>query len=181
MSYIRVKGHDHLIRDPKTNSIINTNMSEYKEYLSKRDSKIEDKNNLEYFNIFKSRLRDVHKNFGTISIAVKNDFFVLFINKPTAEAIDQMFEISVEFNNLILPIQSLSNYNEINYEEINEYYNKPAYLRTIMSTKIHDLNTKHINIRKCIPFIIHWFNFKITKKKTKLFEPRLIINIFDYI
>jgi hypothetical protein len=28
--------------DPKTNSIINTNMSEYKEYLSRRDSKLEE-------------------------------------------------------------------------------------------------------------------------------------------
>jgi hypothetical protein len=42
MNYIKVKGHDHLIRDPKTNSIINTNMSEYKEYISRRDSKIEE-------------------------------------------------------------------------------------------------------------------------------------------
>jgi hypothetical protein len=42
MTYFRVKGHDHLIRDPKTNSIINTNMSEYKEYLSMRDSKMEE-------------------------------------------------------------------------------------------------------------------------------------------
>jgi hypothetical protein len=42
MTYIKVKGHDHLIRDPKTNSIINTNMSEYKEYISRRDSKIEE-------------------------------------------------------------------------------------------------------------------------------------------
>lgn len=42
MNYSKVKGHDHLIRDPKTNSIINTNMSEYKEYISRRDSKIEE-------------------------------------------------------------------------------------------------------------------------------------------
>jgi hypothetical protein len=42
MTYIKVKGHDHLIRDPETNSIINTNMSEYKEYISRRDSKIEE-------------------------------------------------------------------------------------------------------------------------------------------
>jgi hypothetical protein len=42
MEYIKVKGHDHLIRDPKTNSIINTNMSEYKEYISRRNSKIEE-------------------------------------------------------------------------------------------------------------------------------------------
>lgn len=37
-----MKGYDHLIRDPKTNSIINTNMSEYKEYISRRNSKIEE-------------------------------------------------------------------------------------------------------------------------------------------
>jgi hypothetical protein len=42
MTYIKVKGHDHLIRDPETNSIINTNMSEYKEYISRRDSKVEE-------------------------------------------------------------------------------------------------------------------------------------------
>lgn len=42
MTYIKVKGHDHLIRDPETNSIINTNMTEYKEYVSRRDSKIEE-------------------------------------------------------------------------------------------------------------------------------------------
>ena len=50
MDYIKVKGHDHLIRDPKTNSIINTNMSEYNEYISRRDSKLKETekvNNLE--------------------------------------------------------------------------------------------------------------------------------------
>jgi len=50
MDYIKVKGYDHLIRDPKTNSIINTNMSEYNEYLSRRDSKLKENekvNNLE--------------------------------------------------------------------------------------------------------------------------------------
>jgi hypothetical protein len=42
MDYIRVKGSDNLIRDPKTNSIINTNMSEYNEYISRRDSKLQE-------------------------------------------------------------------------------------------------------------------------------------------
>jgi hypothetical protein len=42
MTYIKVNGHDHLIRDPKTNSIINTNMTEYNEYISKRDSKLKE-------------------------------------------------------------------------------------------------------------------------------------------
>ena len=50
MTYIKVKGHDNLIRDPKTNSIININMSEYNDYISRRDSKLkedEKMNNLE--------------------------------------------------------------------------------------------------------------------------------------
>ena len=42
MDYIKVKGHDHLIRDPKTNSIINTNVSEYNEYIFRRDSKLKE-------------------------------------------------------------------------------------------------------------------------------------------
>ena len=42
MNYIKVEGHDHLLRDPKTNSIINTNMSEYNEYISRKDSKLKE-------------------------------------------------------------------------------------------------------------------------------------------
>jgi len=42
MDYIKVKGHDHLIRDPKTNSIININVSEYEEYISRRDFKLKE-------------------------------------------------------------------------------------------------------------------------------------------
>lgn len=39
MEYLKVKGHTNLIRDPQTNSIINTSMSEYQEYVSRRDVK----------------------------------------------------------------------------------------------------------------------------------------------
>jgi len=42
MDYISVEGHNHLKRDPRTNSIINTNMTEYQEYISKRDKKNEE-------------------------------------------------------------------------------------------------------------------------------------------
>lgn len=42
MDYLKVEGHNHLKRDPRTNSIINTNMSEYQEYLIKRDKKSEE-------------------------------------------------------------------------------------------------------------------------------------------
>ena len=39
MEYLKVKGHSNLLRDPETNSIINTSMSEYQEYISRRDVK----------------------------------------------------------------------------------------------------------------------------------------------
>ena len=42
MDSIKVSGHDNLVRDSKTNSIINTNMSEYNEYISRRDSKLQE-------------------------------------------------------------------------------------------------------------------------------------------
>ena len=39
MKYLKVEGHNHLLRDPKTNSIVNTNMSEYQEYVLRRETK----------------------------------------------------------------------------------------------------------------------------------------------
>jgi hypothetical protein len=39
MEYAKVEGHSYLIRDSKTNSIINTNMVEYQEYLNRRNVK----------------------------------------------------------------------------------------------------------------------------------------------
>lgn len=42
MEYLKVEGHNNLIRDPITNSIINTNMSEYQQYLSRRNIKNEE-------------------------------------------------------------------------------------------------------------------------------------------
>lgn len=42
MTYLKVEGYNHLLRDKNTNSIINTNMSEYQEYVSRRDAKKEE-------------------------------------------------------------------------------------------------------------------------------------------
>lgn len=42
MDYLKVEGHSHLYRDPKTNSIINRNMSEYQEYVSRKNIKSEE-------------------------------------------------------------------------------------------------------------------------------------------
>jgi len=47
MDFIKVKGHDGLLRDPQTNSIINTKMSEYKEYVSRKKVKEEEQQKLQ--------------------------------------------------------------------------------------------------------------------------------------
>ena len=68
MEYIKVKGHDHLIRDPKTNSIINTNMSEYNEYLSRRDSKLKES---EKVNNLESDVIDMKKDLDEIKFLLR--------------------------------------------------------------------------------------------------------------
>jgi hypothetical protein len=42
MKYVKVEGYNNLFRDAETNSIINTNMSEYQEYIARRDTKNEE-------------------------------------------------------------------------------------------------------------------------------------------
>jgi hypothetical protein len=42
MAYLKVDQHNHLYRDPKTNAIINRNMSEYQEYISRKNIKSEE-------------------------------------------------------------------------------------------------------------------------------------------
>ena len=42
MTYLKVEGYSGLLRDVKTNSIINTNMTEYQEYVSRRNAKEEE-------------------------------------------------------------------------------------------------------------------------------------------
>ena len=38
MEFVKVKDHENLLRDPKSNSIINTNVGEYDEYIARRDA-----------------------------------------------------------------------------------------------------------------------------------------------
>ncbi len=42
MDYLKVEGHSSLYRDPKTNSIVNKNSTQYQEYVSRRDSRSEE-------------------------------------------------------------------------------------------------------------------------------------------
>ena len=47
MDYVKVKDHDHLIRNSKSNCIINTNKAEYDEYMTRRKLKKNEKNKVE--------------------------------------------------------------------------------------------------------------------------------------
>lgn len=58
MDYIKVKGHEGLIRDPNTNSIINTNMSEYQEYLSRKKIKSEENQKIQNLETDVANMRD---------------------------------------------------------------------------------------------------------------------------
>ena len=42
MDFLKVEGHSNLVRDKKTNSIINTNMIEYDEYIARKFTKNEE-------------------------------------------------------------------------------------------------------------------------------------------
>jgi len=42
MEFLSVSGHDNLVRDTNTNSIINKNKVEYEEYISRREEKRKD-------------------------------------------------------------------------------------------------------------------------------------------
>jgi hypothetical protein len=41
--FLKVSGHDDLVRDTSSNAIINTNIAEYEQYLARRKAKLEEK------------------------------------------------------------------------------------------------------------------------------------------
>ena len=48
MKYAKLQGHSHLLRASKTNSIINTNMVEYQEYLNRRNVKVDENQKIQH-------------------------------------------------------------------------------------------------------------------------------------
>ena len=47
MDYVKVKDNEHLIRNTNSNCIVNTNKSEYEEYITRRKLKKSEKNKLD--------------------------------------------------------------------------------------------------------------------------------------
>lgn len=58
MEYAKVEGHSHLLRDSKTNSIINTNMVEYQEYLNRRNVKADENQKIQHLESDVANIKD---------------------------------------------------------------------------------------------------------------------------
>ena len=58
MDYIRVKGKEHLVRDPRTNSIINTNTMEYQQYMRNKQNKQEEQQKIQNLESDVAKMRD---------------------------------------------------------------------------------------------------------------------------
>ena len=58
MEYIKVKNQPSLVRDPNTNSIINTNMAEYNEYVARRKAKSSETQRVESIENEVSEIKD---------------------------------------------------------------------------------------------------------------------------
>ena len=58
MEYKKVEGHSHLLRDSKTNSIINTNMVEYQEYLNRRNVKADENQKIQHLESDVANIKD---------------------------------------------------------------------------------------------------------------------------
>ena len=68
MTYLKVEGHSGLYRDPKTNSIVNLNKSEYNEYMSRK--KIKDKE-MEKVDTMEQDLHDLKSEINEIKSLLK--------------------------------------------------------------------------------------------------------------
>ena len=58
MSYIKVKNNNHLVRDTESNCIINTNKSEYEQYLARKQQKQSEVNKVDNLERDVSTLRN---------------------------------------------------------------------------------------------------------------------------
>jgi len=74
MKYLKVEGHNNLVRDPKTNSIINNSMSDYQQYLKRKD--IASKEN-EKIQSFEEDLANMKSDLDEIKFLLRS-----LINEP---------------------------------------------------------------------------------------------------
>ena len=73
MDYVKVKDHDHLIRNTRSNCIVNTNKAEYEEYVTRRKLKKSEKNKVENIERDISTLRNEITEIKDLLRSLVND------------------------------------------------------------------------------------------------------------
>ena len=73
MKHLKVEGYSHLYRDPKTNSIINKNSSQYDEYMSKRTLKEEENQKLQNLEEDVANMKSDLSEIKTLLRSLAND------------------------------------------------------------------------------------------------------------
>jgi hypothetical protein len=73
MDYLKVEGHSHLYRNPKTNSIINRNMSEYQEYVSRKNIKSEENQKIQNLEVDIANMKDDLNEIKTLLRNLANE------------------------------------------------------------------------------------------------------------
>ena len=68
----KVEGHEHLIRDENTNAILNTNSSEYNQYLSLRAKRQQGQNRIDTMEDDLKSLKDDINEIKTLLRALSN-------------------------------------------------------------------------------------------------------------
>ena len=69
MKYLKVDGHPHLIRNTETNDIINTNQTEYQEYILRKKLKKEEKKKV---NTIENEVEDIKKDLEEIKLLLRS-------------------------------------------------------------------------------------------------------------
>ena len=73
MQHLKVEGYSHLYRDPKTNSIINKNSSQYDEYMSKKTLKEEENQKLQNLEADVANMKSDLSEIKTLLRSLAND------------------------------------------------------------------------------------------------------------
>lgn len=71
-NYIKVSGYSGLVRDPKTNSIINVNSSEYQEYMYKKNLKNEESKKIQNLETDLNSIRNDIEEIKNLLRGLKN-------------------------------------------------------------------------------------------------------------
>lgn len=69
MKYLKVEGHPDLIRNIETNAIINTNQTEYQEYILRKKLKTEEKKKV---NTIENEVEDIKKDLEEIKLLLRS-------------------------------------------------------------------------------------------------------------